>query len=103
MLMDTASDAASAPRSVDVTDQAGRLSVDGSDGWLRGGADRRSEIRSEAIGVAAGLRLGIGLHLLDLGLEDPHRLAQRTGRVRKLLGAEEQNEDSDDDYPVPGL
>ena len=54
-------------------------------------------------GPAACVRLGVGLHLLDLGLEDPHRLAQRTGRIRKLLGAEEQNEDGDDDDPVPGL
>ncbi len=49
------------------------------------------------------VRLGVGLHLLDLGLEDPHRLAERTRRVRELLGTEEQHEYRDDDYPVPGL
>ena len=28
----------------------------------------------------------------DLGFEDPHRLTQRAGRVRQLLGTEEQHE-----------
>jgi phospholipid/cholesterol/gamma-HCH transport system permease protein len=48
-----------------------------------------------------GLRLS--LHLLDLGLEDAHRLAERAGCVGELLGAEEQHEHGDDDDPVPGL
>ncbi len=63
---------------------------------LRG--DRRGRQRG-----GVGLSATVGLHLLDLGLEDPHRLAQRTRRVRELLGTEQQHEHRDDDQPVPGL
>ena len=64
------------------------------------GAGVGTSARSEAIGVAGGagcVRLGVGLHLFDLRLEDPHRLTERSRRVRELLGTEEQHEYGDND------
>src|SRR3954453_20370364 len=97
-------------RSMDTDGQHGLLpcSVDeGSGRALVGGLGLRfwglHTLRCDRSRRLVGVRLRVSLHFLDLGLEDPHRLAQGTGRGGKLLGAEEQNEDSDDDDPVPGL
>src|SRR5699024_7682737 len=41
------------------------------------------------------------LHLLDLGLEDAHGATDGTGRIRKLLRAEQNDDQQDDDGDFP--